>query len=73
MEANEALAHVLLAGIIGEEDGEFVTKTVFDKNGEPHWVTWKSKEVSTCTPELRSECANPFSFFNGPYSDKLKI
>lgn len=65
MTANEALVYCL--GFRGDlvSDGEQHSQTVYDCNGEPHWVAWPADTATG--PRLCSASLYPFAESLGPY------
>jgi len=62
MTAVEAMIYCL--GFVNDvpEDGEFLSQTAYDCNGEPHWFSWNKDN-----PRMCSESMTPFSNLLAPY------
>ena len=69
MTAVEAIIYCL--GFINEtpEDGEYHSQICYDKNGQPHWISWSVKLGDDASPWLCSESSEgKFTKSLEPYS-----
>ena len=68
MTAIEALIYCL--GYVDEttvEDGEYRSQTVYDRNGEAHWVAWVAAYGEDAEPRLCSGSPSQFTKRLEPY------
>lgn len=55
------------------EEGEKRSRTVYDRNGKPHWIAWDyancgRKYLAAVSPDFESETSSPFSLSLEPYT-----
>jgi hypothetical protein len=70
MKANEAIAYCVEKVNNHLEDNEFHSQVVYDKNNEPHWVSWEKDNFKggfNFVAKFCSESPYPFSLELEPY------
>lgn len=67
MNAIEAIIYCL--GYVHDEpeDGEYQSQTVYDKDGESHWVAWEASKGKFAVPRFCSGSPTPFTEELSPY------
>ena len=66
MSATKAIAYCATSPTT-EEDGERMSASVRDRNGDRHWIAWDIKEGVRACPRFCSESPYEFPAFLEPY------
>lgn len=73
MTAIEAMIYSLGEISSEPEDGEYQSRVVFGRWGDPHWFSWQEERRETWKPRLCSESwAGPFAAVLEPYRTEQK-
>lgn len=67
MTARTALIRCISVVSINPEDGEYHSISVYDRNGDSHWVAWSVADGDDAAPRLCSESGHPFARSLEPY------